>query len=77
MRSSFMTVFQKSLGLWIGGALAGALISIGANKSPFLGGVLGAMLVGGVGDKMLEEARDAEPYPVYPGWRRDPRRGSA
>jgi hypothetical protein len=65
-----MTVFQKSLGLWIGGALAGALISISANKSPFLGGILGAALVGGVGDKMLEE-----PDPVYPGWRRP--RGSA
>jgi hypothetical protein len=70
-----MTVFQKSLGLWLGGALAGALISIGANKSPFLGGILGAALVGGVGDKMLEDARDAEPAPVYPGWRR-PLRGS-
>lgn len=69
-----MTVLQKSLGLWIGGALAGALISIGANKSPFLGGMLGAMLVGGVGDKMLENAEDAEDAAqdalVRPGWRR-------
>ena len=69
-----MTVLQKSLGLWIGGALAGAIISIGANKSPLLGGMLGAMLVGGVGDKMLENAEDAEDAAqdalVRPGWRR-------
>ena len=58
-----MTTFQKSLALWIGGGLTGAIVgakigmpagSSHSVKGAIGGGVLGALLVGGIGDAYLE-----------------------
>ena len=50
-----MTIFQRSVLLWVGGAVAGAAV---ARKRKVLGALLGAVIVGGVGDKILENGRD-------------------
>lgn len=58
-----MSTFEKSLALWIGGglvgALAGAKIGMPAGsrhrvKGAIGGGLLGALLIGGIGDAYLE-----------------------
>lgn len=51
-----MTIFGKSVLLWVGGAAAGYVIAKKSHKSGLAGAALGAMLVGGIGDVVLENA---------------------
>lgn len=67
-----MSIFSKSVLLWLGGSIVGALIAhhaakrqgskTFAGKHPALGAaggaLLGAAVVGGIGDKVLENRRD-------------------
>lgn len=53
-----MTVLQKSLGLWFGGAAIGLVAGLANKKTATgaaLGALLGAIVVGGVGDAMIEK----------------------
>lgn len=50
-----MTVREKSIALWWSGAAIGFVAARAGHKSGFLGAVLGSILVGAVGDKLLEE----------------------
>lgn len=60
-----MSVFGKSLLLWLGGAIVGAIAlhnhPIGGRKrpvlAPVLGGILGAVVVGSVGDATIERCQ--------------------
>ena len=64
-----MTTFQKSKLLWVTGGLVGGLIGLFAYKrgkisrpktaagATALSALLGSMLVGGIGDKALENQR--------------------
>lgn len=46
-----MKTCRRSIFLWAAGALAGAALS---KERPITGAALGALLVGGIGDKVLE-----------------------
>ena len=46
-----MTPMAKSKLAWLGGAVAGIVLS---RERPILGGILGAILVGSIGDKLIE-----------------------
>ncbi len=57
-----MTTYEKSKLLWIGGGVLGAVVSYAATKKPkdaISWGVIAALLVGGIGDKMLENQQGA------------------
>lgn len=51
-----MSPLSKSLLCWIGGGIAGAVVfpALFGKKKPVAGAVLGALLVGGIGDKIIE-----------------------
>lgn len=50
-----MTTFDKSVALWVGGGAIGFFAALCLGKQPILGAALGSVLVGAVGDKLLEE----------------------
>ncbi len=53
-----MTTYEKSKLLWIGGGLLGAVVGYAITKrakETLLSGALGSILVGAVGDKVLEQ----------------------
>lgn len=53
-----MSTYQKSVALWVGGAIAGALLvpSAKIKTSRIAGAAMGAIVVGGIGDAVLERA---------------------
>lgn len=65
-----MTILQKSIGLWIGGAALGLLVGAFTGK-PLATMALGAFLVGGIGDGVLEQQRDTGKFSLLPlSWTR-------
>jgi len=66
-----MTTYQKSLALWIGGAVAGAALLPKSSKASgkpiprWEAAMLGAIVVGGVGDGVLDRL-NAGLSPLYP-----------
>jgi hypothetical protein len=74
-----MTTFERSQALWIGGGLAGALIGFLVSKHKFappdyarvftstaLSAALGSILVGAVGDKVLEQHQRTGEWSLMP-----------
>jgi len=64
-----MTTYEKSKLLWIGGGLLGAVVGYAITKRPkeaILSGALGAILVGAVGDKVLEQHQRTGVWSLMP-----------
>lgn len=50
-----MSPFARSSMAWIAGGVAGVVVAGRMKKSKFTGGLLGAMVVGAIADKAIEE----------------------
>jgi outer membrane lipoprotein SlyB len=64
-----MTTYEKSKALWIGGGLLGAIIGYAStkrSKETVLAGLLGSILVGAVGDKVLEQHQRTGRWSLVP-----------
>ena len=64
-----MTTLQKSRLLWIGGGVLGAVAGFYLSKKPssaVAGAALGAILVGAIGDKALEQEQRTGVFAPYP-----------
>ena len=64
-----MTTYQKSKALWIGGGLAGGLLSYLATKDggkTVAGAALGAILLGAFGDVVLEQQQRTGVFSLLP-----------
>jgi len=64
-----MTTFQKSKLLWIGGGIVGGLVAALATQSgpkTLAGAALGSILVGAIGDKVLEQEQRTGVFSLLP-----------
>lgn len=64
-----MTTYQTSKLLWIGGGLLGAVVGYAITrhaKETLLSGALGSILVGAVGDKVLEQHQRTGVWSLVP-----------
>jgi len=64
-----LTTYQKSRLLWIGGGLLGGVIGYAVTKRPkeaLLSGAMGSILVGAVGDKVLEQHQRTGVWSLLP-----------
>ena len=62
-------LYQQSKLLWIGGGLLGAVIGYAATrraKETLLSGALGSILLGAVGDKVLEQHQRTGVWSLMP-----------
>jgi uncharacterized membrane protein YjjB (DUF3815 family) len=64
-----MTTYQKSKALWIGGGIVGGFIGYVATKSgskTALSAALGSILVGAIGDAVLEQEQRTGVFSLLP-----------
>jgi len=64
-----MTTYEKSKALWIGGGLLGAIVGYAStkkSKETLLSAALGSILVGAIGDKVLEQHQRTGQWSLLP-----------